>query len=207
MPFFQCQFVKLGDVSLWMLIAGQADAPTQSQVCRCKEQKAAHLNLRLPLKSKPRIQYLKLSVMQRPPGIFSLLLNAPQKELKIYWRSNNNSSRFGKYLELMLNHGTEGHIAGAMIATYMLERPRVTKTGKEERNYHIFYQLLTGKIIFSTTKFLRSLFMRARLSAPYACSSRWSRPSTGEEASNRSRGMHSGVPDSFLWLLYHRRCR
>jgi myosin-5 len=52
---------------------------------------------------------------------------------------NDNSSRFGKYVELAFN--AEGAISGAAIRTYLLERSRVVGPGQQERNYHIFYQV------------------------------------------------------------------
>lgn len=57
---------------------------------------------------------------------------------------NDNSSRFGKYLELLVADDGSGRIKGALMKTYMLERPRVTTISAGERNYHIFYQLLAG---------------------------------------------------------------
>jgi myosin-5 len=52
---------------------------------------------------------------------------------------NDNSSRFGKYVELAFN--AEGAISGAAIRTYLLERSRVVGPGQQERNYHAFYQV------------------------------------------------------------------
>ncbi|KAK3138149.1 hypothetical protein QOZ80_5AG0365180 [Eleusine coracana subsp. coracana] len=50
---------------------------------------------------------------------------------------NNNSSRFGKFVEIQF--GKAGKISGAAIRTYLLERSRVCQINSPERNYHCFY--------------------------------------------------------------------
>lgn len=52
---------------------------------------------------------------------------------------NNNSSRFGKFVEIQFDK--RGRISGAAIRTYLLERSRVCQVSDPERNYHCFYML------------------------------------------------------------------
>lgn len=56
---------------------------------------------------------------------------------------NDNSSRFGKYLEI--HFGPAHLIAGATLSTYLLERSRVVSHSEGERSYHIFYQLCAAR--------------------------------------------------------------
>ncbi|KAI5291769.1 hypothetical protein KEM54_000291 [Ascosphaera aggregata] len=55
---------------------------------------------------------------------------------------NNNSSRFGKFIRIQLSR--QGQICGAHIDWYLFEKSRVVRFNTEERNYHVFYQVLRG---------------------------------------------------------------
>ncbi|CAB11475.1 myosin II heavy chain Myo3 [Schizosaccharomyces pombe] len=66
---------------------------------------------------------------------------------------NNNSSRFGKFIRIEFSNN--GSIVGANLDWYLLEKSRVIHPSSNERNYHVFYQLLRG----ADGSLLESLFL------------------------------------------------
>mmetsp|Transcript_78594 Transcript_78594/g.163303 ORF Transcript_78594/g.163303 Transcript_78594/m.163303 type:complete len:1717 (+) Transcript_78594:111-5261(+) len=59
---------------------------------------------------------------------------------------NNNSSRFGKWLQMSVAQQNQKlTILGCSVVDYLLELTRVTKQGEKERNYHVFFQLIYAK--------------------------------------------------------------
>ncbi|XP_027875163.1 unconventional myosin-IXb isoform X2 [Xiphophorus couchianus] len=55
---------------------------------------------------------------------------------------NNNSSRFGKFIQLI--YLESGVIRGAFVEKFLLEKNRLVSRAKNQRNFHVFYCLLMG---------------------------------------------------------------
>ncbi|XP_010769553.1 myosin VIb [Notothenia coriiceps] len=55
---------------------------------------------------------------------------------------NNNSSRFGKFVEIHFNE--KNVVVGGFVSHYLLEKSRICMQNNDERNYHIFYRLCAG---------------------------------------------------------------
>jgi len=55
---------------------------------------------------------------------------------------NDNSSRFGKYIKLQ--YTSDNRLVSAFTETFLLEKSRLVNVGQDERNYHVFYQMVRG---------------------------------------------------------------
>ncbi|XP_062948083.1 myosin-15 [Cynocephalus volans] len=85
--------------------------------------------------SRKKLRTLEDHIMQVNP-ILEAFGNA--KTLR-----NDNSSRFGKYIRMHFD--ARGTLSSADMDIYLLEKSRVIFQQPGERNYHIVYQILSGK--------------------------------------------------------------
>ncbi|KAK0425813.1 hypothetical protein QR680_009401 [Steinernema hermaphroditum] len=81
-----------------------------------------------------RVQHVKEVILKSNP-----LLEAFGNSATV---RNWNSSRFGKYVEIVFGRG--GEPIGGRISNFLLEKSRVVSLNSGERNFHVFYQLLSG---------------------------------------------------------------
>lgn len=69
---------------------------------------------------------------------------------------NDNSSRFGKLIEMKFGDSGRHKLVGAGVTSYLLEKARVVHQARGERNYHIFYELFGGLNASLLKKYLLS---------------------------------------------------
>ncbi|XP_026074853.1 myosin-IIIb [Carassius auratus] len=129
-------------------IFATADAAYQSMVTLCKDQciiisgesgagktESAHLIVQhLTFLGKANNRTLREKILQVNP-LVEAFGNACTA-------INDNSSRFGKYLEMKFT--PTGAVMGAKISEYLLEKSRVIKQAMGEKNFHIFYYIYAG---------------------------------------------------------------
>ncbi|KAL2183070.1 hypothetical protein L209DRAFT_767255 [Thermothelomyces heterothallicus CBS 203.75] len=118
-----------------ILVTGESGAGKTENTKKVIQYLAAVAQSQAPSKSRAK-QHSNLSAqILRANPILEAFGNAQTVR-------NNNSSRFGKFIRIEFNR--DGSIAGAFIDWYLLEKSRVVRINGQERNYHIFYQLLKG---------------------------------------------------------------
>jgi myosin heavy subunit len=62
--------------------------------------------------------------------------------LPLYFAWLCHVSRFGKYIKLQ--YDAKRHLIGAWTDHFLLEKSRLVHVDWDERNYHVFYQMLRG---------------------------------------------------------------
>eukprot|EP00439_Symbiodinium_sp_Y106_P042152 s1581_g5.t1 len=72
---------------------------------------------------------------------------------------NNNSSRFGKWLQMTVSSSLA--VESCTVTDYLLELTRVCSQGSKERNYHIFFQLIEARNSFNDYAYLRGCLPKA----------------------------------------------
>ncbi|KAL2150237.1 hypothetical protein VTH82DRAFT_7913 [Thermothelomyces myriococcoides] len=118
-----------------ILVTGESGAGKTENTKKVIQYLAAVAQSHAPAKSRAK-QHANLSAqILRANPILEAFGNAQTVR-------NNNSSRFGKFIRIEFSR--DGSIAGAFIEWYLLEKSRVVRINSQERNYHIFYQLLKG---------------------------------------------------------------
>ncbi|KAL5712216.1 hypothetical protein ACHQM5_014407 [Ranunculus cassubicifolius] len=110
-----------------ILVSGESGAG-KTETTKMLMQYLAYLGGRVPIEGRRTVEQ---QVLESNP-----LLEAFGNAKTV---RNNNSSRFGKFVEIQFDK--HGRISGAAIRTYLLERSRVCQVSDPERNYHCFYLL------------------------------------------------------------------
>ncbi|KAL3788846.1 hypothetical protein ACHAW5_009203 [Stephanodiscus triporus] len=97
---------------------------------------------------------------------------------------NDNSSRFGKFIELRFS--SRGRLVGASIDTYLLEKARIVGHTCGERTYHIFYEVLAKGSLTSGER--KGFFIDDAAATDFAIT-------TSYGGKDKSRLLHNGYDD------------
>lgn len=117
-----------------ILVTGESGAGKTENTKKVIQYLAAVAHSESPVKGRGQQSTLSQQILRANP-ILEAFGNAQTVR-------NNNSSRFGKFIRIEFTRN--GAIAGAFIDWYLLEKSRVVRINPQERNYHVFYQLLKG---------------------------------------------------------------
>ncbi|EON95916.1 putative myosin type ii heavy chain protein [Phaeoacremonium minimum UCRPA7] len=117
-----------------ILVTGESGAGKTENTKKVIQYLAAVAHSDAPVKNRGQHSNLSAQILRANP-ILEAFGNAQTVR-------NNNSSRFGKFIRIEFTN--TGSIAGAFIDWYLLEKSRVVRINNNERNYHVFYQLLKG---------------------------------------------------------------
>ncbi|KAJ3573978.1 hypothetical protein NPX13_g4516 [Xylaria arbuscula] len=131
-----------------ILVTGESGAGKTENTKKVIQYLAAVAHSESPIKTRGQHSNLSQQILRANP-ILEAFGNAQTVR-------NNNSSRFGKFIRIEFT--PSGSIAGAFIDWYLLEKSRVVRINSQERNYHIFYQLLAGADNRMRREFLLSGF-------------------------------------------------
>mmetsp|Transcript_17909 Transcript_17909/g.38715 ORF Transcript_17909/g.38715 Transcript_17909/m.38715 type:complete len:1701 (+) Transcript_17909:29-5131(+) len=97
---------------------------------------------------------------------------------------NDNSSRFGKFIELRFSD--RGRLMGASIDVYLLEKARIIGHTCGEQTYHIFYELLAKGSLSAAER--KQFFINNAAASDFAIT-------TSEGGKSKSQLLHNGYDD------------
>ncbi|XP_041100399.1 unconventional myosin-X-like [Polyodon spathula] len=129
---YRCLWKRLENQCI--LISGESGAGKTESTKLILRFLSAMSQRSLEVTSEDKISHVEQAILESSP-----IMEAFGNAKTVY---NNNSSRFGKFVQL--NFCQKGNIQGGKIVDYLLEKNRVVRQNPGERNYHIFYALLTG---------------------------------------------------------------